>query len=491
MLARVHSHSFSRTLAQHAAKCQFLRAVSERSLSSASTTESEYFDVLIVGGGGVGCSMARLLNDKAPQLKVGLLEARGPPQSLGDPASRVPHPRSYALSPNSLSVLGENVCNNLPLGYYDAMQVWQANSPASVTFTTRDLNADPLKAPYLGACVEDGPLVEALWNEIQANTTCFTNTTLESLDTPGDVHSLAKVTTNNGQSLEAAVLVGADGGNSWIRKTLGVSRIGTEYEQHALTFTVQLDSPLPKRAFQRFLPDGAPMAMLPTYSPNHAVIVWSTSPENVRAWKDAPTADLVSLLNESLSEGAQRLPPLMEGKCASGGGILSNVLYGAEKVLDTVHYGLAMASHYPIPKTQTPPTISDIVSPKFSFPLTCYQSRKYVTGRTALVGDAAHTVHPMAGQGLNLGLGDVQALAAQIEKASTSGMDASTFLNDYASKRERNVSVSLAGMHTLQRLFGNQNLALLHAKTFGMNVIQNFGPIRQQLALAAAYGVSL
>jgi ubiquinone biosynthesis monooxygenase Coq6 len=473
------------------------------SSSSSAAAEPEYFDVLIVGGGAVGCSMARTINATSPQLKVGLMEARdAPPPSLpkdSDESSRVPHPRSYALSPNSLQLLGDNVTSKLSLGYYESMQVWQAKSPASLTFTTRDLHADPSKAPFLGACVEDGPLVSALWEEIQDSTKCWTQTTLDSIDSVGGTHSLAQVTTKDGKKVQAAVLIGADGGNSWVRRTLGVSRVGTEYDQHALTFTVKIDSSLRKRAFQRFLADGGPMALLPTFSPDHAVIVWSTSPETVRKWKDESSSndELVNLLNESLMEGAQRIPPLVERPINNDesssmfGTVASNLLYGAERVVDTVHYGMAMASHYPIPKTISPPSISEIVSPKFSFPLSTFQSRSYVKGRVALIGDAAHTVHPMAGQGLNLGLGDVRVLVASIEKASMAGMDASTFLNEYASDRQRNVSLSLGGIHTLQRLFGSQNVALLHAKTLGMNVIQNLGPLRRQLAIAATHGVSI
>jgi ubiquinone biosynthesis monooxygenase Coq6 len=490
---------------------------SVRCLTTTTTTttttrddDGNYLDVLIVGGGGVGCSLARLLNERAPSLKVGLMEARdAPPTTQQPPSERVPHPRSYALSPNSLKILGESVTSQLPLGYYDSMQVWQAKSPASLTFTSRDLDADPTKAPYLGACVEDGPMVSALWKEISDDnnsnnnnnngnnnnnnkTKCWTNTTLESITT-GDAFSLATATTKEGQTVRAGLLVGADGGNSFVRKAIGVSRIGTEYEQHALTFTVALQGEMRQRAFQRFLADGGPMALLPTYSPNHGVIVWSTSPETIQEWKGASNEDLVNHLNDCLMEGPQRIPSLLERQdSSSSSDVWSNILYEAERLLDTMHYGMAMAAHHPSPKYATPPRIDQVVSPKFSFPLSCFQARSYTKGRVALIGDAAHTVHPMAGQGLNLGLADVQVLAECIEKAHASGMDVSTFLEEYAVNRQRNVSLSLGGIHALQRLFDNpQSVPLQHAKTLGMNVIQNLGPLRRQLAAAAAHGVSI
>jgi ubiquinone biosynthesis monooxygenase Coq6 len=484
-----------------------------------------FFDVLIVGGGVVGCSLARLLNAKLPSLRVGLLEAQdyNPPAvpPTGGAArldTTVPHPRSYALSPQSLQILGDATVQQLQqhqqqLGYYSSMQVWQANSPASLTFSTRDLSVDPLLAPaFLGAVVEDSPLVESLWHQLtmdpNSQTTCFTNTHLKSIHSTtkeeDEEDSLVVVTTNHGDTLSTALLVGADGGNSWVRQTSGISRRGIDYNQHALTCTVELAASNHQRAFQRFLPDGSILALLPTRSTKYGVIVWSTSPTNVQHWKQQDDDDesgdalLVQHLNDLLSQGPQRVPTLLErdptlSSSSFSSTMASNLLYGAERVLDTIHYGLAVASHYPNPKFMAPPRISRVASQKFSFPLSCFQAQSYTTrgNRIALVGDAAHTVHPMAGQGLNLGLGDVQQLVTCIEKATLAGMDVSTFLQeDYGISRHRSISLSLAGIHSLQRLFGNQqDTALQHVKTFGLNVLQNVTPLRRQLVQAAAYGI--
>lgn len=387
------------------------------------------------------------------------------------------------------------------------MQVWQADSPATLTFTSRDIDdyssdhaANDHDNAYLGACCEDQPLVAALWEEFgnnDSNVQCYTNTSkLHSFGT-GDAGSLATVTTDAGVTLETAVLVGADGGNSFVRKAAGISRMGLEYEQQALTFTVELNgnASMGRRAYQRYLADGGPMALLPTWSPRHAVVVWSTAPETIAQWKDASEEELVSHLNQCLSQGPQRVPPFFEATTGFSPGesssILSNLAYGADRVLDTLHYGLAMASQHPDPSFRVPPSISAMASPKFTFPLSCFQATSYVKGRVALVGDAAHTVHPMAGQGLNLGLGDVEALLSSLEKAHAAGMDLSSFLHEYDTRRQRSVSVSLGGIHVLQRVFRHQNVPLQHVKTLGINLVQNLGPLRRQLAVAAAHGVAL
>lgn len=469
-----------------------LRKATTQSFSPAHVA-GNFYDVAIVGGGAVGSSLAHLLNRKLPSLRVALIEATEPPPRQPPPHG-IPNPRSYALSPQSLNVIGEAVTSRLPLGYYDSMQVWEADSPASLTFTSSDLHGDHEKSLFLGACCEDQHLVTTLWDEIQGSTDCMTHTRLQSIST-GDTNTLAKVTTVDGEEFHAALLIGADGGQSWVRKSTGIARVGGEYEHSALTFTVALAKDslgMTGRAYQRYLSDGGPIALLPTHSPEHAVVVWSSSPETLAKWNSRHDDDLALFLNECLEEGPMRVPPLLERKSPqASGSVLSNLFYGAEKALDTLHYGLAMASQQPNPSFRVPPRISAIASPKFCFPLSCFQSSTYVKGRVVLVGDAAHTVHPMAGQGLNLGLGDVDFLVTCIVKAHRSGMDLSSFLNEYNTDRHRSVSVSLGGIHILQQLFLLRSAPMQHMKTLGLNLVQNVRPLRRKLAMAAAHGVAL
>jgi 2-polyprenylphenol 6-hydroxylase len=169
-----------------------------------------------------------------------------------------------------------------------------------------------------------------------------------------------------------------------------------------------------------------------------------------------------------------------------------------DKVVDTVQYGIAMAAQQQIWDDDqgviftAPPVIDSIVSPRLAFPLQCQlpARQQYCVGtHLALVGDAAHSVHPMAGQGLNLGLQDTVALANVVTKAISAGMSPGTFLPEYQASRRQQVNLTVSGIHLLQRLFMGQSPAAKHLKSFGMSLLQNVGPARRAVVQAATHGI--
>jgi ubiquinone biosynthesis monooxygenase Coq6 len=445
-------------------------------------------------------TMAKRLQEQCPRYSVAVLDPQGGGSDHAWSPSAVPHPRSYALSPKSLSLIGEDVCSHLRRGEYHSMQIWEANSPAMLVFSNHDLDGNSI----LGACVEDAALRSALHQKLRPNTV-WTNTKLIDFSLHPDNNINNKVelittcttpplpsdaasdpTSNHETKFTTDLLIAADGAQSPIRTKLGLGWKGIDYGRTAVTFTVELASPNKTRAYQRFLPHG-PIALLPTYSETHAVVVWSTTPQEAARLKSMDSSELVKVLNDTLQQGPQRLTPLLEREGKTD--IVSSVLYGMERVLDTVHYGMGMRHWSDDPeKFMSPPLIASVPteSPRFTFPLTCKLASQYThSGKVALIGDAAHTVHPMAGQGLNIGLDDVEALTQAIRKSHDSGMEVGQFLQDYEQNRQWSVPQKVGGIHLLHSLFGMRSAPIMHGKSIGMSVINQIGPVRRQLAKIA------
>lgn len=465
-----------------------------------SAKAAETVDVLIVGGGVVGTGMAASLQNFLPHLSVRVLEAG--PRKAPVPLSSVPHPRSYALSPASLQFLqlqNDESSTLQQLGYYKRMQVWEARQPAFLSFGVDDLPASSSNTnqEWLGAVTEDSFLVQELSSRLAPDTIQY-ETTVSDLQLPSHAaKGLAKVQLHhNGMesTVQCQLVVAADGGNSQIRKMLGIASRVHEYGETALTCTVEISESMQQRAFQRFcsLEDGI-LALLPTRSDRHAIVVWSIRPEQVMHWKGAPSAQLVEHLNQLLQRGPERLDPLFTTS-ESSIPIVSNIQYGAEKIWEMIQYGSTLASltrrQASAQSFQPPPLLLQIASPLFSFPLQLRQVSRYTAPRVALVGDAAHTVHPMAGQGLNLGIQDVQSLVEHMQKADDAGMDIATFLEDgYEPCRQRQVMATVQGIHALHQMFRNPSTVMQHMKTLGMNFVQNVPPVRSLLVQAACGGV--
>jgi ubiquinone biosynthesis monooxygenase Coq6 len=511
--------------------------------------------MIIVGGGVVGTALARAVRRTCPTLRLALIEAGpGRPETVKEDAP--PQPRSYALSPASLQLLGVSPPPNNtstattskdPLqsrvGYYSSMQVWEAQQPASLLFQASDRasyrhrHGKPASSnnntnnpqlvltndDYLGAVVEDWVLVDALWQQCVNDTeqlVVYPHTTIAHVETPENAASdLVRVTLQPSSSsitnttapptvLSTHLLIAADGARSRIRSAVGIDMTGFSYApEQAWTCTVRLEQPHQQRAFQRFFNRGI-LALLPTFDPYASIVVWSTTTppamhtgnHDTHATQSPEQVQIVHQLNSYLQTGPERIPPLFHPNNNSSpplplSRLWDNLMYGVDKVLETIQYGPAMMAQEHQGQCVAPPRITSMASKPMTFPLSCTQAQRYHHHRVVLVGDAAHTMHPMAGQGLNVGLSDVASLVRTIQRAVEAGMDPATLLDDYERDRRAHVSQTLVGLHTLHTLFAagrSDRLlswlpqpALLHAKALGMNAVQNIRPLREQLVHVA------
>ena len=548
-----------------------------------STVQNQHYDVIIAGGGAVGSVLARLLlnendtsvSNRRRPLKVALLEQRSSPPSLdqitnNNGKKQTPNARAYALSPTSLSYLGPSVLRRLQqhnrLGIYDSMQIWEHDGPAQLHFAGDDLN-EALKSgrlvdlhemidannkqqthqkqPWLGAVVEDSPLVSAVWDELRSDdrVDLIDNVNIASISAPspssmGNVEPPPPVEINissNGSkdkecTLSASLVVAADGANSFIRKTMGDSfpMITHSYDRKAVTCTVELDTKkddMAKTAFQRFLPHG-PIALLPVWNSLdidnddesiYANVVWSTTPSEANYLLSLSGSDFIETLNRHLCQGPNVNPSLFND---NNNGlphipIIGTVAKEVDSLLRTANTALTMGTWTESPSRnffRMPPSSAKVVGPIMGFDLKLsHVQQGYTAPRVALVGDAAHTVHPMAGQGLNLGMADVYSLSELIKEAVDSGMDVGgtgLFLDRYNQERMVKGLGTVGGVHGLHELFrcsgiksnGDMNTNAATAernpnavesivglgRSLGMNVVNGLGPVRRAFAEAAA-----
>jgi 2-polyprenylphenol 6-hydroxylase len=321
------------------------------------------FDVVIVGGGPVGACAGALLargTRAAAGLSVALLEPR-PPRTI--PADARPDPRVVALSRASERLLKHTGSwAQIPtarLSAYERMRIWHESippsSPAVLVFDAADVGE-----PNLGYIAENRALQVALLAAFAEAGGHLEPEPLSALSI-GEEH--VQVSTPRG-TLTARLVVGADGAQSALRAAAGLSSETRAYGQTAIVANVATERPHEATAWQRFMRDGT-LAFLPL-ADGTSSIVWSADAERA--------AHLLSLSDAGFAQ---------ELDCASD---------------------LALGG-------------TQLVSERLSFPLIRLAAQRYVAQRVALIGDAAHVVHPLAGQGVNLGLLDAAALAQQIASA--------------------------------------------------------------------------
>lgn len=333
---------------------------------------------LIIGGGIVGATLAlKLAQNKHP---VTLIDAN-PKRSNEDWAAKLAtrDARVYALSLASIELLKDvgawqKIVSSGRKADYNQMQVWQLNGIGELLFADED-SGDHAK--MLGSMVEPFVIEHALWqrlneDDVKDYLTVIAGQKVVHLDWLGAAQGY-RVILDNEVSITAHLLVGADGRGSFVRQQAGIGLDTLDYKQTAICCAIQTQKPHNATARQAMLPTGT-LALLPLADitdsdkarPQHwQSIVW-TLPRN----------QALDYLSESPHDIADKL---------------------------------AAACGYELGKIEQIESIA-------SFPLTAQQAKSYVADNLALIGDAAHGVHPLAGQGLNLGMLDVKALSQQLEK---------------------------------------------------------------------------
>lgn len=285
------------------------------------------------------------------------------------------------------------------------------------------------------------------------------------------------VTLPGNRTLAARLLVGADGANSPVRQFAGISSHGWDYNQHGVVATLQLDHPFNdldlRTAYQRFLPTG-PIALLPLPG-NKASLVWSISAQYAPRLKQLSPTELTEMVNAAFRLMTVDINYLLTNPSASP----SEELSWRESNTQASETGLPLSL----------PRVAGIQEGTVaSFPLRMRHASTYTGHRMALIGDAAHTIHPLAGQGLNLGLADAESLAKLVARGVEHGMDIGSCwcLDDYNSERWAANNAMLGVVDKLQKLYSASSGPVVWGRSLGLDLVNKLGPLKGALMGAAA-----
>lgn len=390
---------------------------------------TEHFDIVIVGAGTVGVTLACLL--AADGFRIALVEAREPPAPEDDT-----DPRVWALTLASERILRRvgawRHIDGTAIGAFREMEVWDEGGHGRIGFDSAEIGA-----PALGSIVANARVQAAL------------NTALDALPAVERIRparpvalrfdaGVTEVALADGGVLRASLVVGADGADSSVRRLAGIAADVRAYGQTAVAADVRTEIPHGEIARQRFLGDG-PIALLPR-ADGRCAVVWSTAPAHAQA--------LLAM---------------------DGEGFCDEVATATETVLGRVIEA----------------------GPRAAFPLRLLRARSYTRAGLVLVGDAAHTVHPLAGQGVNLGLLDAAALAEVVGEGRAAGRapGALRVLRRYERWRKgENLAMALV-LDGFKRLFGSPFGPVRRLRNLGLDLTDAALPVKR-LIMRRASGLS-
>lgn len=401
-------------------------------------SENRNFDILVVGGGMIGSALALGLSRQGWQ--VGLVEGsdRG---TLVSPLPQATGVDDFEPRVSAISVASQQLLDDLGIWPaivagrhcpYQNMTVWDGDGTGRIHF-----DAAELQAGSLGTIVENRAIVRALFGALEASDVVLIDgVKVTGWWQHGDHRGIELA---DGRRLGAGLVVAADGANSRLRQWVGLPTREWDYDQQAIVCTVQTSQSHRFTAWQRFSPTG-PLAFLPLLpesgDEHFCSIVWSQDTEEARRLMALDDARFVSELEAAIEREL--------------GAVVS-------------------------------------VSRRVSFPLRQRHAKEYVAPGFALVGDAAHTIHPLAGQGANLGYGDVQALLAELSRARSRGLSPAEplVLARYQRRRKAENLAMMAAMEGFKQLFARDELPLRWLRNTGMRWLDGLGAIKHRLAAEA------
>lgn len=387
------------------------------------TANHTSYDIIIIGAGMVGLLIANLLAKSS--LRIAIIDQQRPSETISEHTET----RVSAITLASQQLLVDagawSFIPHQKISPFSHMHVWTASGNGSIDFDSAEIGATTL-----GYILENRVLQTALFQSLKTFTNIeFYSAGLQTFELHDEEISVKLDPAPQGKNfLKAKLIIGADGQNSKVRQLANIETIKRGYGQNALICNVHTQLPHQQTAWQRFLTTG-PLAFLPLADPHVSSIVWSCSPDE---------AEELLKLNAD---------------------IFRNRLGNA------FDFRLGLIEE---------------INSRYIFPLGMQHAKSYVRPRLALIGDAAHTIHPLAGQGVNLGFQDALKLAEIIKTAKSNQQDFGMLhlLRRYERCRKSENTLMITFTEAIKQMFG-ANTTLNSLAAVGLNLTNKFLPLKK------------
>ncbi|MGB0894664.1 MAG: FAD-dependent oxidoreductase [Parashewanella sp.] len=387
---------------------------------------TQNYDVVVIGGGMVG--LATAIGLAQANIQVVVIDAGETAPATGEPKLRV----------SAINKASQTLLKNLSAwqyiddgrtGTYDSMEVWSKDGLGSIHF-----DAESQNETQLGQIIENDNISFALSKRAEelSQLTHIENQKVANIAF-GDKE--VWITLENGDSLTASIAVAADGANSWVRQQSKIPLTFWDYDHHAIVATIKTEVAHNNKARQVFLEDG-PLAFLPLNHAHLSSIVWSVPPKKA-----------AQLQNLDDIEFAKHLTAAFDAKLG----------------------------------------LCTVESERLAFPLKMRYARHFARHRLLLAGDAAHTIHPLAGQGVNLGFLDAASIIETLSELHQADKDLGDYQNLRSLERWRKAEAveMITAMEGLKRLFAGNNPFKKALRDFGLNLVDQFGILKSVFAKQA------
>ncbi|CAG8741444.1 12591_t:CDS:2, partial [Dentiscutata erythropus] len=417
--------------------------------------DKNLYDIVIVGGGITGSALACALANswKTKSRRIALIEFSNMSNIREwKPLHSQFSNRVSSLTPQSVQ-------------FFKDMQVWDGISNARIRFNSDESIPINKSAEALAWIIENHNIQHAILTKLAQykdnNFDFLENTTVKRI-----------MFDDNYENEHFDLSDWPNGINSVVRSFANIESLGWDYNARAVVATLQVDSLMENgTAWQRFLPTG-PIAMLPIKN-GISSMVWSTTPYLASKICKLPSNRFIHLVNSAFHLRIADLEYLYSQ--------LENNEIDFAKEFEW-RQSIEKKSNTGNNSIETfPPLILDVQEKsRAEFPLKMRNAESYVKERIALIGDAAHTIHPLAGQGLNQGLADVQSLVKVIEHGVVTGQDLGNIqlLKNYSSDRYLSNLIMLGVVDKLHKLFGNDFAPIVLMRSLGLQVINNLEPVK-------------